>query len=59
MEELDRVTASPALAAALEHSSSLTVDQKKSAPRTFTAPENLIDETRARPKPQLRLNPTL
>src|ERR1700737_2705383 len=28
MEELDRVTESPSLAAALEHSSSLTVDQK-------------------------------
>ena len=28
MEELDRVSASPALAAALEHSTSLTVDQK-------------------------------
>jgi hypothetical protein len=44
MEELDRVTESPALAAALEHSSSLTVDQKNQL-HELHGPENLIDET--------------
>jgi hypothetical protein len=44
MEELDRVTESPALAAALEHSSSLTVDQKNQL-RELHGPDNLIDET--------------
>jgi hypothetical protein len=44
MEELDRVTESPALAAALEHSSSLTIDQKNQL-HELHGPENLIDET--------------
>jgi len=44
MEELDRVSESPALAAALEHSSSLTVDQKNQL-RELHGPDNLIDET--------------
>src|SRR4029077_13829876 len=44
MKELDRVSESPALAAALEHSSSLTVDQKKQL-RELHGPDNLIDET--------------
>ena len=43
MEELDRVTESPSLAAALEHSSSLTVDQKNQ-PHELHGPDNLIDE---------------
>jgi hypothetical protein len=43
MEELDRVTESPALAAALEHSSSLTVDQKNQL-HDLHGPDNLIDE---------------
>jgi hypothetical protein len=44
MEELDRVTESPALASALEHSSSLTVDQKNQL-HELHGPDNLIDET--------------
>jgi len=44
MEELDRVSESPALAAALEHSSSLTADQKNQL-RELHGPDNLIDET--------------
>jgi hypothetical protein len=44
MEELDRVTESPALAAALEHSSSLTVIQKNQL-HELHGPDNLIDET--------------
>jgi len=43
MDELDRVTESPALAAALEHSSSLTVDQKNQL-HGLHGPDNLIDE---------------
>jgi hypothetical protein len=43
MEELDRVTESPSLAAALEHSSSLTVDQKNQL-HELHGPDNLIDE---------------
>ncbi len=43
MEELDRVTESPALAAALEHSSSLTADQKNQL-HELHGPDNLIDE---------------
>jgi hypothetical protein len=43
MEELDRVTESPSLAAALEHSSSLTVDQKNQL-HDLHGPDNLIDE---------------
>src|SRR5216684_7862279 len=43
MEELDRVSESPALAAALEHSSSLTVEQKNQL-RELHGPGNPIDE---------------
>jgi hypothetical protein len=43
MEELERVSESPALAAALEHSSSLTVDQKSQL-RELHGPGNPIDE---------------
>jgi hypothetical protein len=43
MEELDRVTESPSLAAALEHSFSLTVDQKNQL-HELHGPDNLIDE---------------
>jgi hypothetical protein len=43
MEELDRVTESPALAAALEHSSVLTVEQKNQL-HELHGPDNLIDE---------------
>jgi hypothetical protein len=44
MEELDRISESPALASALEHSSSLTADQKNQL-RELHGPDNLIDET--------------
>jgi hypothetical protein len=44
MEELDRISESPALASALEHSSSLTVDQKNQL-HELHGPDNLIDET--------------
>jgi hypothetical protein len=43
MEELDRISESPALASALEHSSSLTVDQKNQL-HELHGPDNLIDE---------------
>jgi len=43
MEELERVSESPALAAALEHSSSLTVDQKNQL-HELHGPGNPIDE---------------
>jgi hypothetical protein len=43
MEELDRISESPALAAALEHSSSLTVEQKSHL-RELHGPGNPIDE---------------
>src|SRR5206468_10474948 len=43
MEELDRISESPALAAALEHSSSLTVEQKSHL-RELHGPRNPIDE---------------
>jgi hypothetical protein len=43
MEELDRVSESPALAAAIEHSSSLTVDQKNQL-RELHGPGSPIDE---------------
>jgi hypothetical protein len=43
MEELERVSESPALAAALEHSSSLTVDQKNQL-HEIHGPGNPIDE---------------
>ncbi len=43
MEELDRVSESPALAAALEHSSSLTVEQKSQL-RELHGPGHPIDE---------------
>src|SRR5216684_6787322 len=43
MEELDRVSESPALAAALEHSTSLTVEQKNQL-HGLHGPDNLIDE---------------
>ncbi len=43
MEELDRVSESPALASALEHSSSLTVDQKHQL-HELHGPSNPIDE---------------
>jgi hypothetical protein len=43
MEELDRVSESPALAAALEHSSSITVDQKTQL-HELHGPGNPIDE---------------
>ncbi len=44
MEELDRISESPALASALEHSSSLTVDQKNQL-HELHGSDNLIDET--------------
>jgi hypothetical protein len=44
MEELDRISESPALAAALEQTSSVTVEQKNQL-RELHGPENLIDET--------------
>jgi hypothetical protein len=44
MEELDRISESPALASALEHSSSLTADQKNQL-HELHGPDNLIDET--------------
>jgi len=50
MEELDRVSESPALALALEHSSSLTVEQKISS-TNFTAREILSTKPHSR-KPQ-------
>jgi hypothetical protein len=43
MEELDRLTESPALASALEHSPSLTDDQKNQL-HELHGPDNLIDE---------------
>ena len=43
MEELDRVSASPALAAALEHSSSLTAEQKNQL-REIHGPGHPMDE---------------
>jgi hypothetical protein len=43
MEELDRVSASPALAAALEHSNSLTAEQKSQL-REIHGPGHPIDE---------------
>ncbi len=43
MEELDRISESPALASALEHSSSLTVDQKNQL-HELHGPGNPIDE---------------
>ena len=43
MEELDRISESPALAVALEHSSSVTVEQKSQL-HELHGPENLIDE---------------
>jgi hypothetical protein len=43
MEELDRVTESPALASALEHSTSLTADQKNQL-HELHGPGNPIDE---------------
>jgi len=43
MEELDRVTESPALASALEHSSSLTIEQKNQL-HELHGPSNPIDE---------------
>ena len=43
MEELDRISESPALAVALEHSSSVTVEQKNQL-HELHGPENLIDE---------------
>ncbi len=43
MEELDRVSESPALAAALEHSTSLTADQKNQL-HELHGPGNPIDE---------------
>jgi len=56
MEELDRVTESPSLAAALEHSSSLTVDQKNQLTNSMA---QTISSTKPRSRrPQLRLNPT-
>jgi hypothetical protein len=44
MEELDRISESPALASALEHSSSLTADQKNQL-HELHGPDNLMDET--------------
>jgi hypothetical protein len=44
MEELDRISESPALASALEHSSSLTAEQKNQL-HELHGPDNLIDET--------------
>jgi len=43
MEELDRISESPALAAALEHSTSLTAEQKNQL-HELHGPDNLIDE---------------
>src|SRR5258707_1868758 len=43
MEELDRISESPALAVALEHSSSVTVEQKSQL-HELHGPENVIDE---------------
>jgi hypothetical protein len=43
MEELDRISESPALASALEHTSSVTVEQKSQL-HELHGPENLIDE---------------
>ncbi len=43
MEELDRISESPALASALEHSTSLTVEQKNQL-HELHGPGNLIDE---------------
>src|SRR5260370_15729069 len=43
MEELDRITESPALASALEHSTSLTAEQKHQL-HELHGPDNLIDE---------------
>jgi hypothetical protein len=43
MEELDRISESPALASALEHSSSVTVEQKSQL-HELHGPENYIDE---------------
>jgi hypothetical protein len=43
MEELDRISESPALASALEHTSSVTVEQKNQL-HELHGPENLIDE---------------
>jgi hypothetical protein len=43
MEELDRISESPALASALEHSTSLTADQKNQL-HELHGPDNLIDE---------------
>ncbi len=43
MEELDRISESPALASALEHSSSVTVEQKSQL-HELHGPDNLIDE---------------
>jgi len=43
MEELDRISESSALAAALEHSTSLTIDQKNQL-HELHGPDNLIDE---------------
>jgi len=43
MEELDRISASPALASALEHSTSVTVEQKNQL-RELHGPGNPIDE---------------
>src|SRR5713101_3218175 len=43
MEELDRISESPALAAALEHSTSLTIDQRNQL-HELHGPDNLIDE---------------
>ena len=43
MEELDRISASPALASALEHSTSVTVEQKDQL-RELHGPGNPIDE---------------
>src|SRR5258708_9289887 len=44
MEELDRVSESPALAAALEHSTSVTVEQRNQL-HELHGPGNPIDET--------------
>jgi hypothetical protein len=43
MEELDRISESPALASALEHTSSVTVEQRNQL-HELHGPENLIDE---------------
>jgi hypothetical protein len=44
MEELDRISESPALAAALENTSSVTMEQRNQL-HELHGPENLIDET--------------